>query len=286
MLLLTATTDKIQLVTDAAVTVDVHASYMDYNGSTVTPGRTNTAISTAATTDIVASPASSTQRNIKTLHIRNRHASTPVTVTLVFDQNGTDYELYKVVLLAGSSLEYIEGIGFFTLASNLNTGTGGLTVVKLASDFTNSTTTPTNASGLNLTTGTGTFRFIYWLLYQSAATGTGIKVSVDHTGTVTAFVANIRFAGVTTTASAADAGQAVVAAAAGIHNSLSGRAKSQAGWGVTASVDAANSDMLMIVEGLCIVTVDGSLNLWAGSEVGASQILIKTGSALELVKLG
>jgi len=122
MLLLVATTDKLQLVTSAAVAVDVHASYMDYNGSTVTPGRQNTAISTATTTDIVGVPGASTQRNIKTLHIRNKSASTPDDVTVLYNQNGTTYELHKVTLRPGECLEYIEGVGFFTLAAKLPFG--------------------------------------------------------------------------------------------------------------------------------------------------------------------
>lgn len=114
MLLLTATTDKLQLVTSAAATVDVHASYMDHTLSTdnVEGGRQNTAISTATTTDIVAAPASGVVRNVKTLHIRNTHASTPTDVTVVFDANATDFELHKATLAAGETLQYVEGVGF------------------------------------------------------------------------------------------------------------------------------------------------------------------------------
>lgn len=117
---LVLTTDKLQLITSAAVTVDVHASFMDLNAGTVTPGKQNTAITTATTTDIVAAPASSTVRNVKLLLIRNKHATTPVDVTVVFDANGTDYELHKVTLRAGETLEFSEGVGFFTLTIAAN----------------------------------------------------------------------------------------------------------------------------------------------------------------------
>ena len=113
MILLTATTDIIEIVTSAAVTLDVHASYVDHASGTITPGRQNTAISTATTTTVVSSPGASTQRNVKTLNIRNRAASASVDVTVVFDQNTTNYELYKVSLRGGETLEYIEGVGFF-----------------------------------------------------------------------------------------------------------------------------------------------------------------------------
>ena len=55
MINLASTSDKLRLTTSGAATVEVHASWVDLNGTTVTPGRTNTAdISTATTTDIVA----------------------------------------------------------------------------------------------------------------------------------------------------------------------------------------------------------------------------------------
>lgn len=122
MLLLTATTDKLQVITSAAVTVDVHASFMDMTNADPpavkgsTSGKLNTAITTAATTDVVAAPGASTIRNIKTLHVRNKHASSAVDVTVQYNQNGTLFELHKVNLAAGEILEYIEGIGFFEVA--------------------------------------------------------------------------------------------------------------------------------------------------------------------------
>lgn len=115
MLLLTLTTDKLKVVTDAAVTVDVHASFIDYAAGTVTPGKQNTAISTAATTDIVAAPGASTQRNVKTLNLRNKSTSANVGVTIQYDANGTVYDLHGATLRPGETLEYIEGVGWFSV---------------------------------------------------------------------------------------------------------------------------------------------------------------------------
>ncbi len=118
MLNLVLTTDKLQLGTSSAATLDVHASFADLSGSSVTPGKQNTAIAAAAAgTDIVASPASSTYRNIKTLHIRNKDGSLSCDVTVIYNANGTTFELHKVTLATGQSLEYIEGIGFFLIQS-------------------------------------------------------------------------------------------------------------------------------------------------------------------------
>lgn len=123
MIILSATTDKLQLTTSAAANIDVHASWID--ASTADPpvandvNRTNTNISTATTTDIVASPAASTTRNVKAMHIRNKHASTACDVTVIFDQNGTDFEVHKEALAAGEALEYVDGVGFFKISRPL-----------------------------------------------------------------------------------------------------------------------------------------------------------------------
>lgn len=114
-MLLTSTSDKIELVTSAAVPVDVHTSFMDYNGTTVTPGRLNTAISTAATTDVSGSPGASIQRNIKLLTVRNKHASTAVDVTVRHNDGTTTVEMTKGTLKAGEELQYTPTLGFLWL---------------------------------------------------------------------------------------------------------------------------------------------------------------------------
>jgi hypothetical protein len=112
MLLLTSTSDVIRVVTATGVTVDVHASWVDRNGSTDTPGSTNTAISTATTTTVVAAPAASTARNVRALLIRNRHATTAETVTVELYNGSTAYQLDKRVILAGQSLMFDDAQGF------------------------------------------------------------------------------------------------------------------------------------------------------------------------------
>lgn len=111
MLLLTSTSDKVQLLTDAAVPVDVHASYMDTLGTVATPGRKNSKVNAVATTDIVAAPGSGIARSVKTLHIRNTHASTPVGVILRMTDGANPVGLVSRSLPAGWKLSYVEGEG-------------------------------------------------------------------------------------------------------------------------------------------------------------------------------
>lgn len=120
MLILTnAGTDKLQLISSSTSALDVHASYIDASTASPpvpdAPTKTNTAISTATTTDIVATPAASKIRNVKTLHIRNKGTASN-DVTVQYNQNGTLFELHKATLLPGDMLEYIEGVGFFKVS--------------------------------------------------------------------------------------------------------------------------------------------------------------------------
>lgn len=115
MLLLVSVSDKINIITSAAVTVDVHCSFMDYDAVAVTPGRKNTNIATAATTDVTGSPGAGIQRNIKSLHVRNKHAATSVDVTVQHTDGAIAVELYKTTLSAEASFQYTNDLGFMQL---------------------------------------------------------------------------------------------------------------------------------------------------------------------------
>lgn len=116
MILLTTTSDVIKVVTGSALNTDVHASYVDLSGSTVTPGRTNTAISTATTTTVVAAPGASTSRTVKTFTVRNKDASNSQVITVQHYDGTTTVDLVKMTVAAGDHLHYDEGQGW-TLAS-------------------------------------------------------------------------------------------------------------------------------------------------------------------------
>lgn len=109
MLLLTSTSDLVRLTTSAATsTIEVHTSYVDVSGATVTPARTNTRITTAATTTIVGSPAAATQRNVKAIYVTNNSAGTSCTVGVEHTDGTNVIELIQFVLLPGENLGYRE----------------------------------------------------------------------------------------------------------------------------------------------------------------------------------
>lgn len=140
MLNLALTTDKISVITSSTADIEAHASFIDYVQSpeSATPGKQNVKITTATTTDVVASPAASTFRNVKFLSLRNKHASAANDVTVQFNANSTLYELIKCTLLAGEELVCREGVWFHfdnsagVYATGLNIG--GLVAVTAFAD--------------------------------------------------------------------------------------------------------------------------------------------------------
>lgn len=109
MLLLTSTSDVINVITGAAAsTIEVHVSWVDKLGDVYTPGRKNTVISTAATTAVVPSPAASTQRNVKAIYITNNSSGTNCNLAVQHTDGTTAVELMQFVLLPGENLGYRE----------------------------------------------------------------------------------------------------------------------------------------------------------------------------------
>jgi hypothetical protein len=192
VLLQKATTDKIQLVTSAAGTVDVLASWVDNNAGTIDGDSTASAITTATTTDIVAAPASSVIRNTKTINVRNKHASNSNTVTVQWTDGTTTVELFKLSLAAGEVLTYVEGIGWVVYASDgvYKAQTGRVLLRSLSADDTggaNSTTAqpwfPTTG-GVTVAAATAYF-FEGWLLATRTAGTTSHTTGIIFAGTAT-----------------------------------------------------------------------------------------------------
>lgn len=184
MLLLGSISDLIRVTTSAATTVDVHASWVDLSGTTVTPGRTNTLISTATTTTVVASPAASTYRTVKTLTVRNRGASGN-TVTILHSDGTNIPELVKVTLNADEQLIYQEDGGWWIadalfrkkifVASDL-----AVQIVQLPADVATALASYQNVTGFSFPV---TLNKMYWfrfdVIYACNATTTGSTWSIS-----------------------------------------------------------------------------------------------------------
>jgi len=194
-MLILYSTSTLQIVTDAAITVDVHASHLDVVIATgvVTPNApTNTAITTATTTTVVAAPAAGTARNVNNLTARNKHATTSVNVT-VRHADATTVELYKVSLPSGFTLNYEDGAGWFigptvpaVIAETLvSSGTTTTVSGPLAADqliVWNSATGGTKTA--TIPTSAGTRRRITMVDAQGTATSAAPNIAAPVSGSV------------------------------------------------------------------------------------------------------
>lgn len=114
MIILTETTDNLQVVLGGAITTNqlqCVASWRDITTTAYTPGRTVTNTNSTTDVNIVPSPLASTQRVVDFFSIYNKD-TVLANVTVKFDANGTEYILYKGDVPVGSTLVYQEGRGF------------------------------------------------------------------------------------------------------------------------------------------------------------------------------
>lgn len=269
MLNLIATTDEIELVTDAVCDVDIHASFVDLESDDdVVPGKQNTNVTTATTTDIVDGHGGGAVvcRNVKTLHITNTHATTSVICTVQYDQNGTKFELYKTTLLAGESLEYVEGIGWYVIQTSRREFYNR----RVTSDYVNATTSPSDVTGLTCPVTSGKHYLFETHLYHFANAATNgprfgiggvamtamrIQAIITETGSVAAGVVNTNIADVTAVDTA-----------------------------VQATTDSqATTPVMSIMSGWFQPSASGTLAVraWAETAVAAA-LTIKTGSWLQV----
>jgi hypothetical protein len=275
VLLLTSTSDKIQVITSAVGDVEVHATWVDNASGTITPGRTNTpSITTAATTDVVASPAASTQRNVQSLVIRNAHASVSNTVTVRHTDGTTTVDVFRTTLAPDEVIQFLDGVGFQVLASTgalktsqnqgANATGGAQSSAVLAADVTNNNGTANtmqDVTGLSFPVTSGKkYRFRFEFQYTAAATTTGSRWSINGPGGTMRYRSEYSL---TTTSTTTNEGLSA-------HDSPAASNASSAATG-------ANNGT---VEGFYEATANGTVILRFASEVASSAIVAKAGSVV------
>ena len=112
MINLDATTKKLQVVLGGAITtnqLDITSSYVDVSQSDFAmtgAGTTNIASNSTTAVDIVAAPAVTTTRQVKYIKVYNND-TVSATVTIRYNNNGTNYILWKGILATGEWVEYV-----------------------------------------------------------------------------------------------------------------------------------------------------------------------------------
>lgn len=114
MILLTDTTETLELTTSSADSTDYAVGYADHTTSNFTPGSSQGNVAAATTTVIATAPAGSAARQIKSISIVNKGAGSQ-TVTVKKDVSAVEYTLVKVTLATQETLQYIDGHGWYSL---------------------------------------------------------------------------------------------------------------------------------------------------------------------------
>jgi hypothetical protein len=150
ILILDSTTKSIKAVMSGAAATtnpDFTAAWADNNGTTFVEGASDGALSGTSSATLVAAPASSTRRVIKSITIENKDTA-PVTVTISYDNNGTLRVIAKVTLQVGDTWTTD---GTFDTSGSLKQVAG---IVNLAS-VTGTLAVANGGTGVTTSTGTG-----------------------------------------------------------------------------------------------------------------------------------
>ena len=108
-MILAGTSAKVVMSTSSTADIAVCASWTDITPTTLTGGNDNTLSNTAAVTDIVGSPAASTQRQIKNIKIYNYDTTDSNTITVSHTDGVLSAVIYRRTLAPYESIEYDGG---------------------------------------------------------------------------------------------------------------------------------------------------------------------------------
>lgn len=282
MLILTATTDKIQVILNGAITTNELKCYVSYRNvetiaginSKFTPARNFIDTNGATAVDLVPSPSTNFQNIVDHLSVFNTDTANAV-VTVRFSDNGTFYTLFKATLGPDEKLEYQEGYGFRVINTSgalknainqsNNATSSSFSVGVLGADVINNNAianTIQDVTGLSFAVTAGKkywFRFI--IQYTSAATTTGSRWSINGPAGTLRYGSRWTLTANTETVGASGVSGYNLPAASN-----------------ASSVAAAN---IATVEGFIEASADGTVIARFASEVAASAITAKAGSIVQ-----
>jgi hypothetical protein len=273
MLVLTLTTDSIEVITSSGADIAVVANYIDRDQTSGDVGLADRKVSkplTATTTTIVSAPSGSpaTTRNVKSIFMRNLDTTLSNDLTIQLNANSVLYELYKCTLLAGESLQYVDGVGFFKFT---DTTRNDITRVVSPSDSVHATAaTFADITGLTCPMLSGvSYSFLAHLFHISNATTTGAQFGVN----IGAAPTTLRVATIDTVTGSTTAS---------VHSAGSVTARDTA---ITAQTTGSAAVTLAIISGEITPSADGTFAMRATSEVTvAAGLTVKVGSWLRVWK--
>jgi hypothetical protein len=285
MLVLTETTDTIQIVLGGTIATNqlaCVANYRDITTTAYTPGRTLVNTNNITDVNIVPAPSASTQRVVDFVSIYNRDTANAA-VTVKYDANGTEYIIFKSTLAPDERMEYTDAKGWQVYSTtgaikqSINQGANAtvstLQTVVLGSDQTNnnvSANTMQDVTGLSFSATSGQtyyFKFVIW--YTAAATTTGSRWAIN---TPAATLLGYRQSWGLSAAGTSGTDVMTENNAGAVDTPSASNATSP-----TATAGQAN---MAIIEGFITPSANGTVIARFASEVSNSAIVAKAGSVL------
>jgi len=162
----------------------------------------------------------------------------------------------------------------------------GVKTKRVATQVNSTSTTLAKVTDLDLTLAAGSYHFKYVLRVQSTDVTVAFALNASHSGTTTAFQYWWQWCDVSSTAATGGivGSDSTTGQVRGMYASRI--ARTTAAFGVTISVDTANADCMLIMEGMTEVTASGDLQLYFGSEVATGTQSLMVGSGLIVTKMG
>lgn len=279
MIILSNTTDKLEIILGGAITTNqlpCYVSWRDRTSTTFVAGRTVINTNSGTAVDVSGSPAASTQRIIDNISVYNAD-TVNATVTVRYNANGTTYTLFVVTLAPTETLRFQEGEDFFVTAStgakklSINQGANatstGFTTVVLGSDQTNNNAVANTIQDVTGLSASLTANKMYWfkfvIYYTSAATSTGSRWGVNASAGTAANLSMTSEYSLTTTTTT--------------RNALIQAFDSPDSCNASS---AATGNNMCIMEGYFIPSANCTFIARFASEVTASAIVAKAGSVL------
>lgn len=278
MISLFGTNDTLRVVTSSAANLDITGAFVT-NSEPATFGSIRQSVSSATTTTVVSAPSAGQKRDVFSITIRNRHATTANTVTVqVFD--GTNaFEIMKLTLAAGEHVgfdglhgwSYINAQGLPKSSQSQGSSSaavGATNLVALSADVVNNNSvanTMQDVTGLSFPVVAGqTFQFEFFIPYTSAATTTGSRWSIN--GPTNSFLSLQSSYSLTATSLTFNSVKDYDLPAASNASS------------------AATTGNLAYLTGIITPSADGNVIARFASEVASSAVTAKTGALLKWVR--
>lgn len=196
MIRLNGTSQSLQIVTSAASSIDYDISWEDITSSADTPDTSSGNITSATSTTVVAAPATSTIRQIRSIYLANKSSSVSsvITVNKIITGPAT-IQLYSINLLPGEIIEYSSNMGFVHYDSNgahytynvptqSKLGASGTIAETMPRELCPETNTTVGASGtlfmqaIYLAAGTLVANITLWSATTAAGTPTNYNVGL------------------------------------------------------------------------------------------------------------